>query len=183
MNLEDRIRQLLEYKRDMENYIEKKAAEAESLFKSGYNCAQSVALAFSDYVAEKTGLDEDSVRSMLTCGCAGFGGGFGRMREICGCVSGMTAIAGFICPAAQASDASGKALKAENYALVQKLAGRFNAENGSIVCRELLAGTCPVSSEPQPSDRTAEYYRKRPCSALAAAAAAYVAEEICSREG
>ena len=112
----------------MENYIENKAAQAESLFKSGYNCAQSVALAFSDYVAEKTGLDEDSVRSILTNSCAGFGGGFGRMRDICGCVSGMTAIAGFICPAAQANDASGKAQKAENYALVQKLAGKFKDE-------------------------------------------------------
>ena len=79
--------------------------------------------------------------------------------------------------------ASGKAMKAENYALVQKLAGRFKSENGSIVCRELLAGTCPVSAEPQPSDRTAEYYRKRPCSALAAAAASYLAEEICGRKG
>ena len=164
-------------------YIEDKAALAESLFKSGYNCAQSVALAFADYVAGRTGLDEESVRTVLTCGCAGFGGGFGRMREICGCVSGMTAIAGFICPAAQAADAAGKTLKAENYALVQKLAGKFKAENGSIVCRELLAGTFPVSSEPQPSDRTAEYYRKRPCSALAAAAAAYLAEEICSKQG
>ena len=105
------------------------------------------------------------------------------MREICGCVSGMTAIAGFICPAAQANDASGKAKKAENYALVQKLAGKFKDANGSIVCRDLLAGTCQASSEPQPSDRTAEYYRKRPCSALAAAAASYVAEEICGREG
>lgn len=173
----------MHYKGNMENYIENKAAQAESLFKSGYNCAQSVALAFSDYVAEKTGLDEDSVRSILTNSCAGFGGGFGRMREICGCVSGMTAIAGFICPAAQANDASGKAMKAENYALVQKLAGKFKLENGSIVCRELLAGTCPVSAEPQPSDRTAEYYRKRPCSALAAAAASYLAEEICGRKG
>ncbi|MGN0191685.1 MAG: C-GCAxxG-C-C family protein [Candidatus Cryptobacteroides sp.] len=166
----------------MEDYIEKKAAEAESLFRSGYNCAQSVALAFADYVAGKTGLDEDAVRTMLTCGCAGFGGGFGRMREVCGCVSGMTAIAGFICPAGRANDAASNALKAGNYALVQKLAGKFKDANGSIVCRELLAGTCAASTDSRPSDRTAEYYKKRPCPALAAFAAECVAEEICSRE-
>ena len=106
------------------------------------------------------------------------------MREICGCVSGMTAIAGFICPAAQANDASGKAQKAENYALVQKLAGKFKDENGSIICEELLKmnGCKAVKDTAIPDERTAKYYAERPCARKVASAARIYAEFLEERD-
>ena len=105
---------------------------------------------------------------------SGFGGGMGRMREVCGTVSGMTMVAGAICPA---SDVSDKAAKTANYALVQELAASFRERNGSIICRELLGLSRPEGT-PVPQDRTPEYYRKRPCAELCAMAAGIVAEKL-----
>lgn len=105
---------------------------------------------------------------------SGFGGGMGRMREVCGTVSGMTMVAGAICPA---SDVSDKAAKTANYALVQELAASFREQNGSIICRELLGLSRPEGT-PVPQDRTPEYYRKRPCAELCAMAAGIVAEKL-----
>lgn len=169
---------------NIEEYVKGKAELAESLFRAGYTCSQSVVLAFSDYAAERMEVDVPTAEKMLMRGFAGFGGGFGRMREVCGCVSGMTAMAGFICPVEKAADSAGRAAKAENYALVQKFAGKFREANGSIICRELLswAGTA-ASSRPEPAARTEEYYKKRPCPALAAFAASIVAEEIWNLSG
>ena len=165
-----------------------RSEKAYNLFKEGYNCCQAVVLAFSDFIAANGGPGEEQLTAM----CTGFGGGMGRMREVCGTVSGMTMLAGFICPAALGD----KAAKASNYALVQAFAARFRAANGSIVCRELLglsaashadgaglAGTAPeknggLSSSPVPSDRTPEYYKKRPCAELCAFAASIVEEYL-----
>ena len=105
---------------------------------------------------------------------SGFGGGMGRMREVCGTVSGMTMVAGAICPA---SDVSDKATKTANYALVQEFAASFREQNGSIICRELLGLSRPEGT-PVPQDRTPEYYRKRPCAELCAMAAGIVAEKL-----
>lgn len=105
---------------------------------------------------------------------SGFGGGMGRMREVCGTVSGMTMVAGAICPA---SDVSDKAAKTANYALVQEFAASFREQNGSIICRELLGLSRPEGT-PVPQDRTPEYYRKRPCAELCAMAAGIVAEKL-----
>lgn len=171
-------------KENIEEYVNGKAELAESLFKAGYTCSQSVVLAFSDYVSERMGVDVPTAEKMLMSGFAGFGGGFGRMREVCGCVSGMTAMAGFICPVEKAADSAGRSAKAENYALVQRFAGKFREANGSIICRELLSGAgTAVSSRPEPAARTEEYYKKRPCPALAALAASIVAEEIWNLSG
>ncbi len=122
-----------------------KAAE---LFLQGYNCAQAVAVAFCDV----TGLSEDFSAKMASS----FGGGMGRLREVCGAVSGMLMVAGLLY-GYDNSDADDK--KKALYKQVQELAEQFRAENGSIICREILKNP---PTDPNPSPRTAEYYAKRP---------------------
>ena len=154
--------------------IEERVEKAKRLFKEGgYNCCQAVVLAYSDLF----GLEEETAAAISS----GFGGGMGRMREVCGAVSGMVMLAGLIRPA---SDPSVKDWRTANYALVQKMAGEFRDMNGSIVCKELLGlvpmGSCtPAPKEsPEPSDRTPEYYKKRPCVEYVACAARIVAEYL-----
>lgn len=130
---------------------EERALRAKEFFNQGYNCAQAVALAYADI----TGLDESTVATIT----ASFGGGMGRLREVCGAVSGMSFLASFISPCPTADNAEAK--KA-NYALVQHFAEQFRQQNGNIVCRSLLGLDHP-KDEPMPSPRTAEYYKKRPC--------------------
>ena len=130
---------------------EERALLAKEYFNSGYNCAQSVALAFADI----TSLDKELVAKIT----ASFGGGMGRLREVCGAVSGMAFVASFISPCPTADNAEAKK---QNYALVQEFAEQFRKQNGAIVCRTLLGLDRP-KDEPTPSARTAEYYRKRPC--------------------
>lgn len=154
--------------------IEERVAKAKRLFKEeGYNCCQAVVLAYNDIF----GID-DAVASAMS---SGFGGGMGRMREVCGSVSGMVMLAGLMAPA---SDPSIKVDRTRNYALVQDMAGQFKALNGSIVCKELL-GLVPMGSSktiaaesPEPSERTPEYYRKRPCEELVGISARIVGEKI-----
>ena len=123
-----------------------KAAE---LFLQGYNCAQAVAIAFCDM----TGLEPKFAAKMASS----FGGGMGRMREVCGAVSGMLMVAGLLY--GYDGPDEGEA-KMEHYKLVQELAGQFREKAGSIVCREILKNP---PSDPVPSPRTEEYYRQRPC--------------------
>ena len=159
----------------MEINIEERVAKAKRLFKEeGYNCCQAVVLAYSDLF----GIDEVLAAAMSS----GFGGGMGRMREVCGSVSGMVMLGGLIAPAA---DPSIKVDRTRNYALVQEVANEFKAINGSIICRELLglvpagAPSAPVPAEPpEPSDRTPEYYRKRPCEELVGISARIIGERI-----
>ncbi len=132
--------------------------KAKELFEQGYNCSQAVFLAFED----KTGFDRETGARLA----AGFGGGFGRMREICGAVSGMTAVLSFLSASADPND---RQAKADLYALIQKAIGEFKAENGSYICRELLAGVS--SGGPVPEERSAAFYKKRPCSELCRCAA------------
>ncbi len=135
------------------NPIER-AERAKAYFQQGYNCAQAVALAFADI----TTLDERTVATIT----APFGGGMGRLREVCGAVSGMFFLAGFISPCPTADNTEAKKV---NYALVQHFAEQFRQQNGAIVCRTLLGLDRP-KDEPTPSERTAEYYKKRPCADL-----------------
>lgn len=159
----------------MKNFnIEERVEKARSLFKEGgYNCCQAVVLAYNDVF----GLEDELAASLSS----GFGGGMGRMREVCGAVSGMVMLAGLIRPA---SDPSVKNWRTANYALVQEMAGEFKEINGSIVCKELLGlvpmGSCtPAPKEsPEPSDRTPEYYKKRPCEEMVGIAARIVGEQI-----
>lgn len=133
--------------------------EACRLFCSGYNCAQSVAGAF----ARELGLPLETVARMVS----GFGGGFGRLREVCGCVSGMT----FVYSALRGYGVPGDLQeKTAVYTDVQALANRFRQCHGSIVCKELLGLDRPEGT-PRPEARTPEYYRKRPCPELARSAA------------
>lgn len=137
-----------------------KAALAKKLFLDGYNCCQAVVGAY----AEDFGLDFDTAVKLSS----GFGGGFGRMREVCGAVSGMTIVLslkyGYDNPKAREE-------KAELYKIVQEYAGKYKEENGSIICRELLG----LGSNPKitniPQERNAEYYKKRPCAELVELAA------------
>lgn len=132
---------------------------ARAYFLEGHNCAQSVVLAFQ----EELGLDKDTAARMASS----FGGGMGRLREVCGAVSGMFLAAGLLWGYSQPNDTAGK--KAQ-YERVQELAKAFQEKNGSIVCRELL-GLDHKSDVPTPSARTSAYYKKRPCAALVADAA------------
>jgi C_GCAxxG_C_C family probable redox protein len=159
----------------MKNFnIEERVEKARRLFKEGgYNCCQAVVLAYNDIF----GLEDELAASLSS----GFGGGMGRMREVCGAVSGMVMLAGMIRPA---SDPTVKDWRTANYALVQDMAGEFKKINGSIVCKELLGlvpmGSCtPAPKEsPEPSDRTPEYYKKRPCEEMVGIAARIVGERI-----
>lgn len=151
---------------------EERIAAAKALFEQGYNCSQSVALAWADVI----GLAPETLAPLVS----GFGGGMGRMRQVCGCVSAMTLVCGAIMPA---SDPTDKARRRDNYALVQKLAGEFKEKAGSIICGELLSGAgIEVSTSPAPAERTPHYYRKRPCSEMVALAAGIIADNIANNE-
>ena len=169
-----------------ENFdIEQRAAKARQNFLDGYNCCQAVLLAFQ----EIWNTDENTIAAIAS----GFGGGMARMREVCGTVSAMGMAAGFISPAVHPKNMDERTA---NYALVQELAGEFRKENGSIICRELLgldkkaaaqtaAGETNTSGSlvtepPRPSERTPEYYRKRPCPELVACSARIIARKLVS---
>ena len=139
---------------------------AMELFESGYNCSQSVILAFSDLV----GIDE---KTLARIGSS-FGGGMGRLREVCGAVTGMFTIAGLLYGYDTAEEGE---KKAEHYARIQQLAKSFSDENDSIICRELL-GLDKKTDDPVPEKRTAEYYQKRPCSELVGTAAEILEQYI-----
>ena len=144
----------------------KYAIKAMELFKSGYNCAQAVFGAFaSDY-----GIDEKTA-FMLS---SSFGGGIGRLREVCGAVSGMMMVLGI---AEGNYDKTDDKAKMEHYKKVQAVAQKFKDENGSIICRELLS--LPEGKDsPVPEKRTTEYYKKRPCGELVGCAAQIIAEYL-----
>ena len=130
---------------------------AAELFLKGYNCAQAITVAFSDV----TGLDK-AVSAKIA---SSFGGGMGRMREVCGAVSGMLMVAGILYGY---DDPKAETAKKELYKLVQAQAGAFREEVGSIICREILKNP---PSDPNPSPRTAEYYAQRPCARMVYTAA------------
>lgn len=126
----------------------------EKYFLEGYNCAQSVALAFSSEV----GLDNDTLLKVIS----GFGGGFGRMREVCGAVSGMVFVISSVCGYVSPTDNDNKMAL---YKKVQDLMNKFKEQNGTYICRELLS-LPDGPSTPTPEKRTETYYKKRPCKDL-----------------
>lgn len=155
---------------------------AQENFKKGFNCAQSVFLVF----AESLGLERETALKISQ----GFGGGMGRMREVCGCVSGIIMTISML---KGSSDPEDKETKDECYKIIQRLSEKFREKNGSIVCRELL-GLVPLGQSENAlknkeaivhkvedsvsSPRTEEYYRKRPCELLCRDAAELIAEYI-----
>ena len=138
--------------------------QAAELFLSGYNCAQAVAAAFS----EELGLTESQAARMVSA----FGGGMGRLREVCGAVSGMLFVLGSL----YGYDTPGDDVrKKELYSRVQALAAGFRAENGSIICREILKNP---PSDPTPTPRTEQYYQDRPCAHMVVTAVRIMEEYI-----
>lgn len=133
--------------------------KAKELFKQGYNCSQAVIGAF----CEELGLDFKTAMKLSSS----FGGGMGRMREVCGAVTGIFMAAGLAFGPESNSDPTAKG---EQYKKIQELAKRFRDKNGSIICRELLEGI-ETSVSPDPSPRTETYYKKRPCVELVGEAA------------
>lgn len=137
-------------------------------FKNGYNCAQSVCLAFVD----KLNLDEKTILKLSSS----FGGGMGRLREVCGAVSAMFIIAGIL----KGYDASNDdAMKANHYKLIQDLAQKFKNKHSTIICRELLGlDENDESISYIPSKRTEEYYAQRPCENFIQLAAEIIEKEL-----
>lgn len=133
--------------------MESRVEKAAQLFSDGYNCAQSVFMVYADLV----GLDEKTASQISI----GFGGGMGRMREVCGAVSGMVMLTGFVSGMENGKDAEGKK---NNYQLVQILMKSFEELNGSYICKELLG--LEKKDGPTPAERNGEYYKKRPCKDL-----------------
>lgn len=123
---------------------------AKKYFLEGANCAQAVVLAFKD----KLKLDEGT----LTALSLPFGGGLGRMREVCGAVSGASIVLGIL---EGSEDFQNNFNKKEIYAKVQAFSNEFIKYNNSIVCKELLG--LSKASNPNPSERNDEFYKKRPC--------------------
>ena len=138
--------------------------QAAQLFLDGYNCAQAITVAFSDV----TGLDKNFSARMASS----FGGGIGRLREVCGAVSGMVMVAGILYGYDGNSEESAKK---DHYTLVQALANQFKEEVGSIICRDILKNP---PSDPNPTPRTEEFYKQRPCTRMVMVAAKILDEYI-----
>ncbi len=150
--------------RELEALLESpRAVKAMELFKEGYNCSQAVVLAFADLC----GVDAGTMLKLSSS----FGGGMGRLREVCGAVSGMFLLAGLFYGYDSPEDFEGKG---RHYERIQSLANEFRALCGSIVCRELL-GLRQKEDGFLPEKRTKEYYEKRPCAQLAGISAALLA--------
>lgn len=144
----------------------KYAKKAMDLFADGCNCAQAVFLAFED----SYNIDHKSALMLSSS----FGGGMGRLREVCGAVSGMFMVAGVIYGYDDVKDFDAK--KA-HYERIQHLANEFTLQNGSIICRQLL-GLPEGKDVPTPEKRTEEYYKKRPCGELVGMAAAIMEQYL-----
>lgn len=149
--------------------LEKRVAQAVDNFMAGYGCCQSVVAAFSDLY----GLDETLAKRIA----AGFGGGVGRMRMMCGAVSGIVMLVGLDCGQTKGSDLEGKSAC---YKVVQDLLARSKEENGSLICAEILGiqGNEKAHSSYVASPRTAEYYKLRPCAAKVESAARIFADYL-----
>ena len=143
---------------------EEKALQA---FTDGANCAQAVVLAYCD----ELGMDEKTAARLASS----FGGGIGRLREVCGAVSGMMMVYGLLCGY---DDLKDPAAKKAHYQNVQALAAKFREENGSIVCRELLDLRKNENSDPTPTPRDAQFFHSRSCANFVRCAARLLDEAL-----
>ena len=149
--------------------LDERVVRAVDNFMQGYGCCQSVVAAFSDLY----GLDETMAKRIA----AGFGGGVGRLRMMCGAVSGIVILVGLDCGQTEGSDREGKSAC---YRVVQELLARSEADNGSLICAEILGlkGHDKATSSYVASSRTAEYYKTRPCAAKVESAARIFADYL-----
>ena len=145
-----------------EKELNERVERAVENFMAGYGCCQSVVAAFADLY----GLDDVLAKKIG----AGFGGGVGRLRMMCGAVSGIVMLVGLDCGQTEGSDREGKSAC---YKVVQQLLAQSEAENGSLICAEILGlkGCEKAHSSYIASPRTAEYYKQRPCAAKVESAA------------
>ncbi len=143
-----------------------RALRAEQYFKEGYNCSQSVVHAFADLID----VDTDTLLRLSSP----FGGGMGRMREVCGAVSGMFIVLGFLRGYSSPDD---RQAKTDLYAETRALGEECKKINGSIICHELLTGV-PHTEGGTPEERTPQYYKKRPCGQLVAIAAQVLEDHL-----
>ena len=153
--------------------IDKRVERAVENFMAGYGCCQSVVAAFADLY----GLDDTLAKKVA----AGFGGGVGRMRMMCGAVSGIVMLTGLDCGQTEGSDQEGKSAC---YKVVQELLAMSKQENGSLICAEILGlkGYEKAVNSYQASPRTAEYYKTRPCVAKVESAARIFAEYLKTKQ-
>jgi C_GCAxxG_C_C family probable redox protein len=155
-----------------EKELNERVERAVENFMAGYGCCQSVVAAFADLY----GLDEQQAKKIA----AGFGGGVGRLRMMCGAVSGIVMLVGLDCGQTEGSDRDGKSAC---YKVVQQLLAKSEAENGSLVCAEILGlkGHSKAACSYVASPRTAEYYKQRPCAAKVESAARIFADYLRSK--
>lgn len=153
----------------MKQELEERITRAVENFMQGYGCCQSVVVAFADLY----GLDDTMAKRIA----AGFGGGVGRMRMMCGAVSALVILAGLDCGQTEGSDRQGKTAC---YKVVQQLLAKFKERNGSVICAELLGlgGVKPQPVTYVPDERNAEYYKVRPCARKVESAARVFAEYL-----
>lgn len=151
----------------MQTDVNERVRHAQEFFMQGYNCTSSVVLAFEDIL----NVDRDTLERLSI----GLGGGVGRLREVCGTVNAMAVVAGTL---ASIDGKTHQQQKKDTYAIVQELAGVFREENGSIICRELMGLRAGEKQDPMPQERTAEYYKSRPCLKLVACSARIIAEYV-----
>ena len=149
--------------------LDARVARAVDNFMAGYGCCQSVVASFADLY----GLDDTLAKKIA----AGFGGGVGRLRMMCGAVSGIVMLVGLDCGQTEGSDRDGKSAC---YKVVQELLSKSQAENGSLICAEILGlkGYEKAQSSYVASARTAEYYKTRPCAAKVESAARIFADYL-----
>ena len=149
--------------------LDERVNRAVDNFMAGYGCCQAVVAAFADLY----GVDDTLAKRLA----AGFGGGVGRMRMMCGAVSGIVILVGLDCGQTEGSDREGKSAC---YKVVQELLNRWKEENGSLICAELLGlkGYEKANTSYIASPRTAEYYKTRPCAAKVESAARIFAEYL-----
>ena len=143
------------------------AEKALEAFTNGANCAQAVVVAYADDL----GMDEKTALRLASS----FGGGIGRLREVCGAVSGMMMVYGLL---RGYDDLSDPDAKKAHYEHVQALAAKFREENGSIICRELLSLKQDENSDPTPTPRTSSAFHARPCFGFVATAARLLDEKL-----
>ena len=153
--------------------LEARVHQAVENFMQGYGCCQSVVAAFADIY----GLDDAMAKRIA----AGFGGGVGRMRMMCGAVSALVILVGLDCGQTDGDDRQGKS---ECYKTVQALLAKSKEQNGSLICAEILGlkGSVKAQSSYVASPRTAEYYRTMPCAAKVESAARIFAEYLAAKQ-
>ena len=150
--------------------MEERVEKAVALFKEGYNCSQSVVAAYADLY----GFTQEQALKMS----ASFGGGIGRMRQTCGAACGLFLLAGLESGCTEGKDREGKEA---NYKMVQEFAEEFKKRNGSLICAELLGLSKSAPTSTTPEQRTAEYYKKRPCVKMVEEAARIFGEYLVNR--